>query len=447
MTGALYRFVFPALLGCVLGAIGDAFIAEPRESVRLSHAVALPGSPNQTIDRTRTGEAKRVGELLSLVRASGGKESDFANFQSAVNDWLERDPAACCAFLGEAGCLLPLNNDALGKAIMAVGHEDPAQAIALVANLQNPFVRDHTLRVILEIAAQRDPKTALSLLTQTPEYRRFELERMIAATWGKVSGAAAMDAFVNSPQSSVLLADAFRVWFEREPEAAFAYATQLQPPGKRLWLVQGIASESETSNYPRLLSYLERWPVPQDRENYIRSAVSEWARNDPDAALAWAQNRGEDLIRSLATHSVVLGIAANDEDRAMQVAGDKLSHQQRVKFYDYLARGRTDADPHQAAIRSESIEDPLTRSSAMSVVLEQWLEKDPQAAVEFASRTETEARAPDRTRLIVRQLEKSDEVPAWLHELPPDVKSRLRAESETALGGAARDRILGALDQ
>lgn len=212
----------------------------------------------------------------------------------------------------------------------------------------------------------------------------------------------------------------FSRWAEVDPQEAVAFADSM---GRMGGMVMGTILKSWASSDPQAAArYFEENPGEfrmmggfggrGGGSGAASQIASEWARQDPDGALSWAQGlEGRDA--SSAIGSIFRQVAAEDPAQAAEMALG-LEDEARAGAYRSIARewgqqdwaaaeswvaglpaderdaamaqalrGLAGEDPARAAQEVASLPEGEDRSSAVRTIAEQWSEENPAAAAEW----------------------------------------------------------------
>ncbi len=103
----------------------------------------------------------------------------------------------------------------------------------------------------------------------------------------------------NEGRRKYALEEAGKNWGEREPQAAFAWLTQLNPSDYK-FAFDAVYSRVASKDPVFAASQLHTVTDPEIRTEAIHRAATEWARVDPKAAFAWLEQFPDAAERSLA---------------------------------------------------------------------------------------------------------------------------------------------------
>lgn len=180
-----------------------------------------------------------------------------------------------------------------------------------------------------------------------------------------------------------------------------------------------------------------------DTEGNFFGEVRDWARKDPEAALAWAQLQpGTDPIREEALTDACFQIAQTDPKRAVMLAGHfKLN---RDSVLQPLAQQWAAQDlPAACAWVAEQPDDDQRNALATGVTFI-WSQTEPASAVQYVLNQMTPGSSQDAAVLMVlHQWATKDPAgaTAWVEQFPPGPMRDLAADE---LAGMARHPAEGA---
>jgi hypothetical protein len=185
----------------------------------------------------------------------------------------------------------------------------------------------------------------------------------------------------------------FGRWAEVDPNGALSYSKGMGFAGMfvRPTILQSWASSDPVnaakyySANPREFSFMGGGPMGgmMGGDNGAGTIASEWAKLDPDAALAWA-NGLEGRDKSGAVTAALREIAAKDPQKAIQVAGT-LTGDDQARAYREIA-GQYAASDYSAAKAWISTLPADQQAQAMSEAITSLAKQDPtKAAAELSS--------------------------------------------------------------
>lgn len=258
----------------------------------------------------------------------------------------------------------------------------------------------------------------------------------------------------------------FGRWGEVDPQGALAYASTLGPGGMfaRPTILQSWASTDPAnaakyfSENPGDFAMMGFGRGPGGGDSGASVIAGEWAKVDPEAALAWA-NTLTGNNKSGAINSIVSEMAATDPMKAAQVAAS-LAGDDQARAYGEIAskwagtdfaaaeawiqglpaeardRAMSEAletlshtDPEGAAGKLASMAAGRDRDRAVENIAEGWARKDPAAAAAWVSQQQTDD-MDDAMRPVIA---------AWAGRDSAAALSWIQAQPE----GEVRDEAIG----
>lgn len=240
----------------------------------------------------------------------------------------------------------------------------------------------------------------------------------------------------------------FGRWAETDPTAAMAFSNTMGFAGGfvRPTILQSWASvdPANAAKYyaanPRefaMMGMMGGGRGPMGGQAGAGIIASEWARQDPEAALAWANSLTTEKGQALS--SVVGEVAKTDPKKAAEMlagaTGDNLGDAYRAVASQYGAANFSEAqawirtlpaddqaralasaigglsnnDPEAASKQLAQMEAGESRDRALANVVEDWARVNPQAAADFVKQQDSE----EAQRGALREL-----MPAWVAQNP-----------------------------
>lgn len=249
----------------------------------------------------------------------------------------------------------------------------------------------------------------------------------------------------------------FSRWGEVDPQGALAHAATLGPGGffARPTILQSWASTDPAnaakyfSENPGEFAMMGGFGGPGGGgEGGAGTIAGEWAKLDPEAALAWANGlTGNNQTSAL--RSIISELAGTDPTKAAQIAST-LSGDEQVRAYgdiaeklatkdfasaeafinglpaDARSRALSDAlnvlartDPQGAAAKLAGMAEGNDRDRAISGIAEGWARQDPAAAAAWLSQ-QTSDNMDDAVRSVVQSWAGRDSAAAlsWIQTQP-----------------------------
>lgn len=311
--------------------------------------------------------------------------------RSALNAWANRDPAAASAW----ACGLPSSPAAhqlAGLALSTLAEADLAHARSLVEGLAPDF-RDAVMPALLKQLAKADPAAAVRAHAAATwkNGEGFYQMRDTLAAWAKQDPRAALEWLVAQPRQHSgmlghwvgslaqnpdeihalstaiaslpglpdrpeMLADLLFSRGTDHPTETLAWLDSLGDSELRADVLTRLGQRHYTDNPEKTLPFALAQPASKNRNQNIGRLLSAWAKINPSAALDWIGQQTDPGVRNA----------------ALQVQGVLLAD---------IAR----EEPELALAEWNALQDPRARQAAVAPILEAWGQKDPGAALRWAT--------------------------------------------------------------
>lgn len=138
-----------------------------------------------------------------------------------------------------------------------------------------------------------------------------------------------------------------------------------------------------------------------------RTALTAWAEQDFDAALAWAQALEKGDARNDSLAAVAGQLAKRDPNGALKLIAENFSGRDAANAYDNVFSTWAETDFAAAYAAAQSLTDPGMRTRAMRAALNQRVESDPRGVLDALREAKTsELRWDIGNRALTRWLER-----------------------------------------
>lgn len=368
----------PALIALLVGICGGYFVGKGQSGDPSSASASssgaggrssLSGIPGKADDAKK--EAATEAELIA-----GGLDASASLTQRALKLMESGDTAlAFKEIFNEPGQIERM--EALMNLVKGMDAKGIEAAMAEVRGMPRGMDMFMAANLLTARYAEIDPKAALGFVSEAGG-----MERMMGT-------------------GSIL-----RSWAAKDPKAAGEYVT-------------GTILEEGSQ---------DGWAL----QRTIGSVASEWAKSDPEAALAWAKSLPEDVSGN-ALESVIEHFTSQDPEKAAEVAmgleGDK-----KIEALQSIADQWSRTDPEAAVAWAEGLEGDA-RDRALEEALQGLAYKDPAAAVDYLANTITDAEERDSllpdvaSRWARKDANSAAEAAEWL-TTQADGDGRARATGE-----------------
>ena len=165
-------------------------------------------------------------------------------------------------------------------------------------------------------------------------------------------------------------------WARQDPDAALAWATGL-PDGQRRGALSGIMSNLLESD-PRRAVSVAMAMEPGDRSSLLGQIAGAWAAQSPGEAVAWINTLEEGEREG--TLREALGSWATSAPSEAAAYLDQLPEPERQAYVSNIARTWAQQDPAEAASWLGNQPESQGKSDAMGHVMWNWTTSDPESA-------------------------------------------------------------------
>ena len=357
---------------------------------------------------------------LSLARARGG---DFfqTNEVRLVLNWSDRDPAAAMRTLGSVAMAERRFGYPYDFALSLWFGKNPAAALDW-------------------LFAQPPPVTSLD---------QFKFDTLVTSgpALNIPDPGVVATALLGRPEQSKYLPLLLRNWLTRSPDAALAWLDTLADASLRAELLEFGSGQLaiQTSSPERYLPILVRLPPGEDRDEKITRALGALAERSPDAAHAWMQAHDTPEFAGVAARvngQLISGLAAADPAAALarwqalpegtakeKIACDLAQNWAKTDpaaaarwFGDQLPATPSDLDQNilttltislmrsQPGVQvrpNDETETELARKLTLTATTRAWAQRDPLAALHWA----TSLPDPARRQIAITIVSVADERP------------------------------------
>lgn len=357
------RQVLAASLGILVGAVAAHYLGSRLPSTDPTASSPMPSSAS-AIGRSNSAAVPNDFRLAfeALLATVGGDEREIAATLAS----------------------LPSNIDSPSlkvEVIAAAARASPSAALRSAVLLDDPVEQARALERIASIWAERDPRAALAELDVVGDERlRNAFRAAVLREWAR-EDTLAMVAYLGEhsdlSQQTLFGRTAFdeiqRVDAEALLELADGLPATIRDATKRAALT--YLAEQDPG---RALDYVASMAPGDYRDVLLMSIARGYARNDPDAALAWARG----LESSGVADRVLWVVAESDPQRAVDMAFAVGSPDAQLQAIEALLSGGT-VSPRIFADRLFGLPDSRVRDRAVLMVAANWMTRDPETALEW----------------------------------------------------------------
>jgi hypothetical protein len=267
------------------------------------------------------------------------------------------------------------------EVIAAAARTSPSAALHAAVLLDDPVDQARALERIASIWVQLDPPAALAELdVVTDERLRNAFRAAVLREWAR-QDTLAMVTYLGEhsdlSQQTVFGRTAFDEILDVDAEALLELADGL-PASIRDSAKRAALMRLAELDPGRALDYVASMAPGLYRDTLLMSIARGYARNDPDAALAWARS----LESSGVADRVLWVVAESDPQRAIDMAFGAGSPDAQLQLIEALVQGGN-VNPGSFADRVFALPDSRVRDRAVQTVAANWIARDPDAALEW----------------------------------------------------------------
>ncbi len=251
---------------------------------------------------------------------------------------------------------------------------------------------------VLSAWAQENPAEAAQMAMDLPAGRAFSnVASQIASQW--ISSAKnkqeVFDWVKNLPEGEARknsLRSVYNTWSAEDPQAALRSLSTLSPDDRKQALSSLASGWSRTSPQD-VLQWSTSLTDAGERADVIRTAVSQWAGNSPDAAAKYVERLGT-AERQGAMETLVNNWASRDTEAAAAWLDRQPSGPAKDPALRTLSRKIAQEDPEAALTWVTGITDEKDRLRQTESIARDWVRQDPVAARAWISTS----KLPEETR-------------------------------------------------
>jgi hypothetical protein len=349
-----------------LGALAGAIAAHYLDS-------RMAASSRTVSETTKPTLEARVNDVAASTRDF---RSAFDALRAVVGN-NERDFAAALASLPQPGGAegLPI------ELIAAAARVSPSAALGQTVLIDDRAERARALERIASIWASTDPRAALATRDVVDDMRlRDVFQAAVLREWAR-DDPLAMIAYLGergdlTPREAAISQAAFDEILDVDVDQMLVLADSL-PASIRDVARRTALMRLAEQNPRRALDYVAEIPADSYRDVLLMSIARGYARNDPDAALAWARGFDSSIL-----DRVLWVVAERDPARAVEMALAMESVNERVSAMQALLYNGQ-VDPRMFADRLLALPDSGLRDQAVQMLAGVWISRDADAAFEW----------------------------------------------------------------
>ncbi|HLF10183.1 MAG TPA: hypothetical protein VJA26_03125 [Gammaproteobacteria bacterium] len=323
-----------------------------------------------------------------------------------------------------------------------IASSDPARALAIAEDLPVE-IRATVEQIALHSLAQRDPLAALSYAERLPlGQQRQQLMQSIAQSYSRTDPEAALAWARNlQPPQPELLAAVFGGLAQSQPIRALDLALAIQSPSERLQAVQTIIMYGGSGNNEQAMTMANKVVTLDDNagKDMLLLLISNWGMQNPQSATDWLlANSGQ--VAPQAFQLVAQRFGQIDPSTAAAYV-NRVPAEARGDWIRSVAQGYTQSDPQAALTWLNQFRGDPAYDPAAATVAQVMAQYDPQAAARLLSSIDTATmEGRGAAMMVAQQWAQQDPAAAaaWALDFP-DAESRRGMMMGVAQQWAIRD--------
>lgn len=272
--------------------------------------------------------------------------------------------------------------------IANIGNMDTEEVMAELRALQYlPGSPDTiiTQQMLLARLTELDPENAIRYATTLrDEMSVLSVMNAWTAADPKAASAYLLDHYedfsIDDVDRSVAAGSIAAEWARQDSEAALAWAATL-PDDVRAEAYGRIVAQLTTEDPSSATAVLEELPPGRDRLETLMTMVDQWAYQDPQAAAQWVVEQTDGVEQRQGSATLMTAWMGVAPLEASEWLGGL--PEGTAKDSAIIAMTQTDMvsrDPEANAVWSASIQDPTLRERAVQIAVARWSANDPAAA-------------------------------------------------------------------
>jgi hypothetical protein len=276
------------------------------------------------------------------------------------------------------------------QSLWALNNESPADMIAFIEEMA-PSLTARTLQRVPAMVAEYNIPKALELcnLIKESQPQQSALQGVLSR-WASDEPAAAMayaEALPDGPSRTNCINQGVAVWANADPAAALDWAVRFKDWPYPNPLSQALSAWAGRD--PReAVAYVEKLESGTTfKQRVAMDVLQQWSRQEPSAALVWAQGFPEGETRDSAVETVVSQWIGTDAEAAEAFVRNMPATKGRDKAASTVINRMSHEYPERAAGLASMIGDEAMRTRSVRAVMQNWLRNDPEPAKAWLGRS------------------------------------------------------------
>lgn len=313
----------------------------------------------------------------------GGMQARHSAIYQIATVWARTDPESALTY-SENILDVNLKNQYMHFVLRRWVSDEPEIAVARIETLPESPFRDRLLGDTLGNLARQDHETALKLAESFQGIGdKHEIYRNVFVYWSQTDPRGALEAAIKITDptlSKAMIQQAGQQFAMQNPEEALLWA-EGQNDEIRLSLVQTALGQMAQNDPRKAMSYLSSLSSPQMRENAVFSILPNLARRDPMMAAGFVSEMPSGQNKNSAIGQIVSAWSEEDPESAIDWL-ESLDYQSAQSALTSMADTVARRNPDRAATLLSRIPGEA-RSNWLMAISNSYSRTNPEKAINF----------------------------------------------------------------
>jgi hypothetical protein len=339
----------------------------------------------QMLEQMAENDPLRAVDLALQPRAAGRSPWDLG---SVLHVWLEQDSPAALAWLKSQPEELR-NRQTVRRAIVNAARSAPEAARELISLLPPGQAREQAYEGAFWQMADSDPEALQRWLAAQPEGRESRSARLaLARSLAAAEPARAIQLLEGLKGLSGGEHSAFnsvaQEYAQQDAQAAVAWAQKLSDPQSRKQALLGAVAGWAMKQPTEAAAFVSALPSGEGKSQAVGQVAQWWARADPEAALKWLGQVPNVTAQQEALKRVLDSEAIQFAGQAAEVIASLPASPAKLELFGKLAENWARFNSEGALAWARDLNDAKGREAALKALVGPWAETDAKGAAEYA---------------------------------------------------------------
>ena len=275
------------------------------------------------------------------------------------------------------------SSSADGQAARIIARDAPRQAVIELAHLVDPVERAKGFLALLEtMEADEFRDVVADFRALGITEQRMSEYGMIMHAWGKIDPEGALDYAMRNTGTPFARQTVLASWAAENPEAAIAFAEQNHQGKGANPLLVGVIRGIAPTDLNRATELLQNLPYSDERGQALRSMLPFVLATGVDGAIGWTGGLADERLRSGALAFILSDVSNSQPERAAEILVTLPDRRAALGVADEIGGDLARNDLNQAITWSARL-DAEVRSEAVEGIISYYASQDPQAASQW----------------------------------------------------------------